>query len=216
MEEVENLNYWKNRPLDDVRRDWYYNTDNWITDYRASVEHPHRKLIINALQGLVPFESLLEGGCNCGPNLRLIKQKFPTVKLAGVDINENAVREAQNSLPDADIEVGNIEKGFPFEDKSFDIALVDAVLIYVGPEKIGKVMSELDRVARKGIILVEWDSNSPLGEVKEYHWTRDYKRLLEELEFKVRKIKIPPEAWPTRSGNWARLGYIFSAKREST
>lgn len=213
MEEVEDLNYWKNRPLDDVRRDWYYNTDNWITDYRASVEHPHRQLIIDALEELIPFESILEGGSNCGPNLRLIKQKFPGVKLTGIDINEDAVKEANRLLPDADIRVGNIEENLPFEDKSFDIVLVDAVLIYIGPQKIKQVMNELNRIAKKGIVLVEWDSNSLLGEVQEYHWTRDYKRLLEELGFKVRKIKISADMWPTRSDNWARLGYLFSGEK---
>lgn len=213
MEEVEDLNYWKGRPLDDSRRDWYYNTGNWIIDYRASVEHPHRKLIINALEELAPFENLLEGGCNCGPNLRLIKQKFPGVKLTGIDINEDAVKEANRLLPDARIRVGNIEESLPFEDKSFGVVLVDAVLIYVSPEKIKQVMNELARVAKKGIILVEWDSHSLLGEVKEYHWTRDYKRLLEELGFKVKKVKIPAEMWPTRSGNWARLGYVFNAQK---
>ena len=215
MEEVEDLNYWKNRPLDDVRRDWYYNTDNWITDYRASVVHPHRKLTINALEELAPFESLLEGGCNCGPNLYLIKERFPGVKLAGIDVNEKAIEEAHRLLPDADIKIGDIEDKLPFEDKSFDIVLVDAVLMYVGPEKIKGVMSELDRVAKRGIILIEWDSESLLGEVKEHHWARDYKGLLEELGFKVEKTKIPAEAWPNRSGNWAKLGYVFGAERES-
>ena len=211
----EGTNYWKNRPLDDSRRDWYYNTGNWITDYRASVEHPHRQLIIKALEKLAPFESLLEIGCNCGPNLYLVKEKFSGVKLAGIDISKEAVEEAHRLLPDADTRVSDIEEGLAFEDKSFDIALVDAVLMYVGPEKIKEVISGLDRVAKKGIILVEWDSESLLGEVKEHHWARDYKGLLEELGFKVEKTKIPAEAWPNRSGNWAKLGYVFGAERES-
>lgn len=216
MEEVEGLNYWKNRPLDDSRRDWYYNTGNWITDYRASVEHPHRKLIINALEELAPFEDLVEMGCNCGPNLYLIKEKFPGVKLAGVDVNEKAIEEAHRLLPNVNTRISDIENRFSFEDKSFDIVLVDAVLMYIGPEKIKEVISEFDRIARKGIILVEWDSESLLGELKEHHWARDYKGLLEERGFKVKKVKIPAEMWPNRSGNWAKLGYLFSAKREGS
>lgn len=216
MEEVEDLNYWKNRPLDDSRRDWYYATGNWITDYKASIAHPHRQLVINALEELAPFESLMDAGCNCGPNLCLIKEKFPGVKLAGIDVNEKAIEEAHRLLPDANIKIGNIKDELPFESKSFDIVLADAVLMYVGPEKIKNVMSELNRVTKKGIILVEWDSESLLGEVKEHHWARNYKGFLEGFGFRVKKVKIPAEAWPNRSGNWAKLGYLFSAWRKTS
>ena len=72
-------------------------------------------------------------------------------------------------------------------------------------------MDEIARVTARGVILVEWDDESKLGRIKNWHWARDYKTLLEERGFEVEKIKVTKEFWP--SENWSANGYIYIAKR---
>ena len=201
--------YWKNRPLDDSKRDWDYNSNNWITDYYCSALHEHRKVIIEELEKLQPFKSVLEIGCNIGPNLLRIRDIFPKVKLAGVDINETAIAEGKKILKNVDLKVADIDE-LPFKKRSFDIVLADAVLIYVGPDKINKVISEMKRVSKKGIVLVEWhDDDSATGIVKEFHWCRNYKSLLEAFGYKVEVRRILKSEWPTKK--WFTFGRVYIA-----
>ena len=70
----EDVRYWANRKSDDERLDWRNGGGSWIDEYVASASHPHRALILNALERF-EFNSLLEVGCNAGPNLMRIREK---------------------------------------------------------------------------------------------------------------------------------------------
>ena len=216
MKKIEDWKYWAKREITDARWDWGNKDINktWIDGYWNSIYHPHRKLIVNALKTFSPApNSLFEIGCNAGPNLARIKIDFPNILLSGMDINKNAVERASAMLSKSAIDIGNISKGLLLIDKSVDIVLGDAVLLYIGPKEIRKVINEIVRVARRGVILVEWfDIRSKLGKIKDFHWARNYQKLLEEKGLMVEKIKIPNGSWPTKSGNWERNGYIFVAR----
>ena len=207
MDKVQDEVYWKNRSLDDSKRDWNYGSQNWVFDYFCSVLHPHRKVIIAELRKFT-FKSVLEVGCNIGPNLLRIQDEFPKTKLAGVDINEFAINEGKKLLKNVDLQVGDL-KELPFKNKSFDFIVADAVLIYVDPSKINEVVMEMDRVCKKGMIIVEWhNEESVTGKVKEYHWCRNYKVLLEEFGYKVEVQRISKENWPTPK--WYQLGRVYT------
>ena len=119
--------YWKNRPLDDKKRDWDYEEPNWVLDYSKSQAHSHRGYIIEMLSRM-DFESLLEIGCNAGPNLSLISEFFSGRNLAGFDTNEYAVSQAKLLVPTAEVKIGSLYN-MEYPDKSFDVVLSDAVLI---------------------------------------------------------------------------------------
>jgi ubiquinone/menaquinone biosynthesis C-methylase UbiE len=107
--------------------------------------------------------------------------------------------------------VGRADNLERFPDKSFDVVFTDAVLMYIGADKIGKVAKELQRVAKKAIILVEHHSKqeSSLGRVKEKYWLRDYAKLFQPLSHQISTTKIPAEIW---GGNWGKLGYIIEVR----
>ena len=177
MEKIQDYKYWLKRKKEDLHLDWNNQESNWINGYWRSRNHPHRKHILNKLEELNPFESLIEVGSNCGPNLALISQKFPNVSLAGIDINKTAILEGREKLPQIDFRRA-LAWRIPFPKKSFDILLTDAVLLYVSPKKIMKTIQEFLRVAKKAIILIEWHSeNEILGKIEFHHWVRDYKKL---------------------------------------
>lgn len=203
---IQNETYWSNRPITDEQRDWLYGESNWIEDYKKSKVHPHRQVIIDELKKF-EWNSLFEVGCNTGPNLELIKNNFSKSKLYGIDPNPDAVVAAYdlglNVIP-------GIAQQIPKLDKSIDVVLADASLMYVPPDQINKAMNQIDRVCKEAVIIVERfsEQESNNGHI----WSRNYKKLLEDRGFKVEMIKITEELWPG-SPNWAKYGYYFIGKR---
>jgi len=208
MEEIQDKKYWKNRPLNSINKDWNYKQKNWIFDYWKSQRHPHRKLIIRQLKKLKPFNSLIEIGCSNGPNLFLLHQNFPNIALVGVDINKLVIKDGIKRFKNAVFLEGEASK-LPFPDKSFDILLTDAMLMYVSSKEIRKTIKEFLRVVRKALIFVEWyTTKSKFGKIEYRHWARDYVRLLSDYGIRTKLYKLTEEDWP--SENWSRVGYIIT------
>ena len=199
--------WWQKRPADDPHRDWKYDTENWLSDYMASVQHPHREAIVKVLEDMEPYESLLEIGCNVGANLAKTIGK----RLSGIDANAHAIGYARSMLGTADLRVGDFQK-LPWEDKSHDIVLADAVLMYIDPEHIDATIAEIDRVARFGIVLVERYHRLLKGGIRGYVWGRNYKIILEKKGYTVQTWRITKNLWP-ESENWQKYGIVLSAVR---
>lgn len=201
--------YWITRPVDDVRKDWRNEGGSWIEEYVKSAEHPHRELILRAMRDLSPIDSVLEIGCNAGPNLHRIQSVFPNAKLAGIDVNADAIARARKWMPDSVFKVGS-GVAIPFNDQSFDVVLVDAVLMYSNPENFKATLKEINRVAKKGVILMEW--NSDRDEIKDYHWARPYVKYMHEIGFEAVELKtLTKEDWP--SDVWVKNGVLFVFQR---
>lgn len=208
MDTIEGYKYWKDRPKDHDRMDWRNGKDNWIAEYWESRQHPHRALIIESVIKL-GAKSLLEVGCNCGPNLYNV-WKYCQIPVAGIDANEDAINEAQGALPVGDLDVGNLLK-LPWNDKSWDVVLSDAVLMYIPPEEIEQALAEMARVAKRAIIILDWYDDSTKGIAKDFHWARNYPRLLRKLKFKVTQQCLTEKDWPSKT--WVRNGRLFIAVR---
>ncbi|MGA2767886.1 MAG: class I SAM-dependent methyltransferase [Candidatus Bathyarchaeia archaeon] len=142
---------WSNRHLQD---------ESWIEGYWKSRNHPHRSFITETIQKFSPIHSVLEIGCASGPNLYRIARKFPCADVRGIDINPMAVQLGnewfrQEGLSNVELEVGKAQNLKRFRDKSFDVVLTDAVLIYVPPDEIRQVAREMLRIGRV-LVLNEW------------------------------------------------------------
>lgn len=223
--------YWARRHL---RRgnDWNSNQyrgrdDEWVMAYWDSQNHGHRAFLIDRICRLSPISSILEIGCNCGPNLYMIAQKLPGVEIEGIDINPAAVHYgneqfAQRGMTNVRLLAGKADDLNSFQDKSFDVVFTDAVLIYIGPDKIKKVIEEMVRVARLALILVELHCEPQNKDVRGSgiyhlgHWKRNYVDLLKQFipEEQIQVAKIPPELWPDE--NWGKLGYVIEARIKHT
>lgn len=194
-----------------------YKSD-WAEGYisEASFSHPHRQLLVQKISANAPFIDVLEIGCASGPNLYLLAKKFPNARFVGVDINPEAIRQGnlffkQQDMHNVLLVQGKADELGGFRDKSFDIVFTDAVLLCVGPDKIKKIAKEIQRIAKKTIILVEHHSEqeSDLGSRLEKWWLRDYVKLFQAFNNLINTIKIPPEVW---GGNWGEFGYIIEVK----
>lgn len=202
---TEGEQYWEMRPLNDERKDWRNGGENWVEEYVRSKDHPHRQLIVNALKHFKPFESVFEIGCNAGPNLARIHELYPNVRLAGIDASYHAARYADDLVPTAEIRVGSMYE-LPFDNKEFDVGLTDAVLLYADPKEALKALTELKRVTRLGLILVEWFSET--DEVKDHHWARNYPEILKRFGYEmVEERRLTEADWPTKK--WQEHGRLF-------
>lgn len=193
---------------------WEKRKINWEQDYLladGALNHPHRQMIIDALSKL-QFTSVLEVGMGAGANLVRIKQQWPASEVGGFDVNLDAVKVAGKYLPSAKyMDVGEASDIF-LSDKSVDVILSDACLIYTDPTKIRGTLLELKRVARHYVILCEFHHESFWKRLKlrltsGYH-AYNYEKLLDELDFfDIQITKIPKEVW---SGTpWEEFGNII-------
>lgn len=189
----------------------------------SNLNHSHRQLLLKKISAFQPIYSILEVGCGYGPNLYLLAQKFPNIALTGIDINSPSIQEGnkfltKEKISNVKLSIGKVNELNKFQDKSFDIVFTDALLIYIGPDKIKKTIQEMLRITRRALILVEWhykeQNKDPQG-LGVYHWgcwKRNYVNLLKQFvpEDKIRITKIPKELWPAE--NWQNLGYIIEVK----
>lgn len=205
---TQDKNYWINRDENDSKKDWDQSANTWVQDYKDSVNHLHRDKLVEIIEDLHPH-SVFEIGASCGPNLKRIEKVLPTCLLKGIDVSPLVVEQAMyDGLEIAEGDVLDI----PTTGK-FDLVLCDAVLMYVEPKDIKKAFDEIDRIALKYIVLVEWYNESLMGVEKDYHWARDYKSILEFYGFRVESIKIDETIWKTKT--WRENGRIFIARRQS-
>lgn len=146
------------------------------------------------------FDSVLELGCGAGANLWRIKQQFPKCYIQGIDINKDAVSFLESKFYGdftGKVWNGEAEKIYLF-NKAVDLILTDACLMYIPPEKIENTVKEMLRVARKYIVMCEWNGEDKL----DGHWVRDYEKLFKGHNVKIEKIK----GW---SGGWEDYGSII-------
>ncbi len=93
--------------------------------------------------------SLLEVGCNEGALLSDCGQKFPGIRLAGIEINPTALAKAKQKLPDAALHGADGER-FPFADARFDCVTCIEVLEHIRAENRRHTLDEIHRVLKPG------------------------------------------------------------------
>jgi len=210
------------------RNDWGKGGRDWIEGYWDSRNHEHRPFLIKRISRFSP-NSIFEIGCNCGPNLYLLAKKFPDAEIVGIDINPMAVQKgnewlAQEGISNVKLLEGKADELGRFQDKSFDVVFSDAVLIYIGPDKIMKVIKEMVRMTRRALVLVEWHCFEPkkkdtsrLGVYYRGLWKRDYVTLLKQFvrEEQIHITKITEEAWPGEEA-WKEVGAIIEVVLDGT
>ncbi len=150
----------------------------------------------------------------------MLHEKLPHASLAGIDINHAAVDEGKKWLAELHttnirIDVGYADDLSRFQEKSIDCVFTDATLMYVGPDKIQKVLSEFLRVAKQRIVLLEYHADDSIQKIKsgfsyDGHWVYNYRNLFTNYQ-EIKKItitKLPSELWQDSPG-WKKYGTLI-------
>ena len=197
--------------------------DDTAKEFRSSVNHSHRSLLISKIAEFSPILNILEIGCGSGPNLYLLAKEFPNAEIRGIDINPKAVQIgnnwfAQEGIRNVRLSVGRAEELSEFGNKSFDVVFTDAALIYVSRKEIYKVAKDIVRITRKGIIFVERhnfgqcrEDTDCLGVYTNGLWVRDYVALLKRFvpEERICVTRITADIWPDNA--WRKYGALIKA-----
>lgn len=199
-------NWWAKRKID------------WDSAYGSNpeaTEHPHRKLIVDIVRR-TGVQSLMEVGCGAGVNLIRLKRDIPSLQVGGCDISEAAILKAQELLPQSKpiLDVRDATELF-FSDKSVDMALADATLIYLDGRNIRKALKEIRRVTRRYVMFVELHEPSFLKrlaiKLSSGYSAYDYRKLLEECDFHdITVTKLPKWAWD--GPPWSLWGHVIFAR----
>jgi len=188
-------------------KSWHIKAYDWVEASWESKDHPHRQLLIDGISKFRP-KSILEIGCASGANLFLVAKKYPKAQIWGIDINKKAVDYGNRQFKQ--LGMGNVRLAVGkagsllFAENAFDVVFTDAMLIYVGPDKIKQVIEQMLNIAKKGLVLVEWHRShtNGLGVYSNGLWQRNYKRLLGRHipRNRITVARIPKEVWSAWNG----------------
>jgi pseudaminic acid biosynthesis-associated methylase len=134
--------------------------------------------------GGLDVRSVLEVGCNVGPNLRWLQELVDPAAVFGVDVNQEALARVRTTLPKVNA-VSASARELPFRDRLFDLVFTTGVLIHLPPAAVPLAMSEIVRCSRRYVLCGEYYAET-LTEVS-YRgqegalYKRDFGGLYEEL-----------------------------------
>lgn len=100
-------------------------------------------------------QNILDVGCGHCRNLRLF-QELGFNKLFGIDRNKTNNPLGVNFK----FQLGDIQKGISYDDRSFDIVLCNHVLMFIKKDKIDYVLEEVLRVCNGYLVLETYPKKS--------------------------------------------------------
>jgi len=105
------------------------------------------------------IKTIIEFGCNQGLNLRAIHLINKKIRLSGVDINEQAIKNL-NKWGIVSSYVGSIAK---FKtNKKFDLTFVYGLLIHINPKNLKTIYQKLYQHSKKFILIAEYYNPYPI------------------------------------------------------
>ncbi len=161
----------------------------------------YRLQLFNSLD-LKKIKSVLDYGCGYGMNMKVIKNINNDIILNGMDISKTKIRMLKilnDNIYKMSLNVHEI-KNLPNFEKKFDLVFTDAVLIYVNPNNIYKLLKNLINSSKKKILLHELCNLYDRRKVDYLH-IHDYKNLIKrinpKLKIKTFKSSKPGTPWNT-------------------
>lgn len=129
----------------------------WTELYWNSYQRPYRVELRDAIAKAVHAPlSILEVGCNSGPNLRLWREQWPEVMLHGCDLNSEAIRASQEYFSDdSKVKVwqANLLQGTNVPN--VDVIVSCFSLAYMSPEGLEKLLDQCWNAARVALVILE-------------------------------------------------------------
>lgn len=146
--------------LENLWRTQHKRKENWTKIYFDSWRSSYRQEFVKRLKGY-DFDSLIDLGCNSGPNLKALREAGINADLYGIDINEEAILYGKSKLPDVNLEVRSL-----YEMKGrYDVVIACAVLQHIPPDGIHKVLELIFKTAKKRVTFIDMHQFHALGSV---------------------------------------------------
>lgn len=171
----------RNTPIEEMkdffskRMDIYekVHLEHWVKEYAHIADY---------FEGEI--QSLLDIGCGTGLELEAIYQRFPKVKVTGIDLSEDMLKKLQAKYKDREMELILSDYfEYPFGTEQYDAALSFETLHHFKFEKKQKIYDKLYQAIKRDGYYIECD----------YIACSDEEEMLclEQYEYKRRVNKIP-------------------------
>jgi ubiquinone/menaquinone biosynthesis C-methylase UbiE len=124
------------------------------------------KYISNILGGIDNKDlKILDVGCGNGRDFITYFKDNKDISFTGVDLKDRGLRQKNFKLVKTDA------KQLPFKDNEFDIVISIGVLEHIVPiEKLCKVISEIDRVGKRYVVIVPCISTPYEPHAEAFRW----------------------------------------------
>lgn len=145
---------------------------------------------------LVPGTAFLDVGCGTGDLLAWVAERYPAVRLSGLDMSPAMVQASTARVRTAAVVSGNAER-LPFPDGSFGIVTAIHMLYHV-PD-IAAAVREFFRVLTPGgvLFLTTSDFNLQGGMNRVHYEALEHLHMPAFLQDKAAYLRFPPEAAET-------------------
>lgn len=151
---------------------------------RNRVEWEKRLPFWQHILELTNAQSFLEVGTNAGWNLRCLRELNKDAAMTGVDLNEEALREALAAGFDVEVMPGH-RVAEAFGADACELSFTSGVLIHVPPDDLRQTMAAIRDVSSQYVLAVEYD-NVDAQEIQYRDrpgllWKRPYGKLYESM-----------------------------------
>ncbi len=186
--------------------------------------------IVKTIKKFNNVNSLIDIGFGLGVDLKAIRKNFKFFHLYGIDINFQMVSDLKvhfkkNNDNRTTLYQSSVYNLAQIQDKQADILLSNAVLMFIGPDKIHKAIKEFERVTNKIIILNEYNYDKTINKIskeekkllfgsnemyyKGGRWIYNYKKLFEDLIPNVSIKTFPSKKNCHVKDDWSIFGSLL-------
>ena len=150
------------------------NTSKWWLDIEAMEAEliPRRAMILDRLNK-TKFDSILDVGCGRNGDLLWLVPEFIDAKKYACDIDEEDIKWVKKRFPTVEAKIASV-LDLPYGENSIDVVLCDSVLYTFNRELQEEAIKNMERVARKMVIIVD-PQISRVRELLKNETTRFYK-----------------------------------------
>lgn len=137
----------------------------WAGDFgkeytaRNQVEWRNRIPFLRRMIELTNCGTFLDVGCNAGWNLRALREINKDFQMSGVDVNHDALLQAQEAGFDVvNVPASEIDSVDDFSPGCAEMVITSGVLIHIPPSDLLKVMEQIVQAASQYVLAIEYDS----------------------------------------------------------
>lgn len=190
-----------------------------------------RALLIQEVLYRLYNPRILEVGIGYGQNISVLVELLPQEHIYGIDLKQTRIEETRHFLSQHGISQVMLSEGdgrrLEFDNDSFDVVFTSAVMLYLTYADAKRMLSELLRVSRQRVVLLEQhraqEKNLSLsgGVTGEDYYVRDYHMLISEvlsdlnMSAHLKMLNVPNPRWQVESWKDSACVFVIEKKEGS-